>query len=557
MLARKFALFFQVFLFLALGAALPCSAADPVDAPVKIAILPFAMHTPADLHYLQSGVREMLASRLASQGKVQIIDKVATESAAKGVKEISESEAVRIGSGLKADYVLFGSLTGMGQAVSIDAKMISVSGKGDPVTFYAQTKNLDEVVPQVNNFAQNINQKVFGRQPDKSQVSSSEAEAAAVRNPEFLLAGIGGSGDKISYLNPNFVEVTAEGSLRQPGVWRSQTFQGGFVGMDVGDVDGDGKEEVVIIQRSKLFVYRKESQGLKLIASFDGTPVDHFMWVSVADPGHEGKAKIYLTNLRRKNTSTSSHDVAAPDPKGGEDLSSYVLSVSGGKIQVVAEHVPYYLNTTYLGQRGKVLIGQVKGAIDTGGFEGNVYEMQLRGSSLVPSSPVSVPKGCNVFNFVKADINNDHVDETVMLDNSHNLRVVNGAGDQIFKAREVFAATTNVFQSKVEDLRFNMVDLFAIPSPMLITDLNKDGIPEIIINRNTTTFDKFLPDSFKFYDRGEIVSLSWDNTGIDRELENQANRRTNHLYQGRRSGRKGKAAAGSQRGTFQGPDETG
>ena len=38
----------------------------------------------------------------------------------------------------------------------------------------------------------------------------------ATRNPEFLLPGALVSGDKVSYLNPNFVEMTPEGSLRQP-----------------------------------------------------------------------------------------------------------------------------------------------------------------------------------------------------------------------------------------------------------------------------------------------------------------------------------------------------
>lgn len=76
----------------------------------------------------------------------------------------------------------------------------------------------------------------------------------------------------------------------------------------------------------------------------------------------------------------------------------------------------------------------------------------------------------------------------------------------------------------MEDRRYNMVDMFAIPSPILITDLNKDGIVEVVVNRNTTTFDKFLPDSMKYYDRGEIVSLSWDNLGL---VENWKTRELN------------------------------
>jgi hypothetical protein len=200
--------------------------------------------------------------------------------------------------------------------------------------------------------------------------------------------------------------------------------------------------------------------------------------------------------------------------------------VSGGKIQVVADKIPYFLNTIYLGQRGRVLVGQEKADKSEGAFKGDIYEMQLRGNSLAATAAISTPKGCNIFNFAKADIKNDHLEEFVTLDDSHSLTVLSAAGDRIWKANTLFGATTNVFESKVEDRRFNLVDIFAIHSPILITDLNKDGIAEIVLNRNTTTFDKFLPDSMKAYEKGEIVSLSWDQVGMvenwkTREIDGQ------------------------------------
>ena len=168
MLTRKPALLFPLLLLVLCGLAPNGIAAGPAgDTPVKIAILPFTMHTPGELNYLQNGIRDMLTSRLGWQGKVQVVDRAETEQAVKGVKDISINDALRIGGALKADYVLFGSITGMGQSISIDAKMAPISGKTEPVAFYAQTKSLDEVIPQVNQFAQNINQKVFGK-PDES-----------------------------------------------------------------------------------------------------------------------------------------------------------------------------------------------------------------------------------------------------------------------------------------------------------------------------------------------------------------------------------------------------
>jgi len=524
MFNRKSVTLFALFLLFS-GCVAPCMAAPPGETgPVKVAILPFTMNTPANLNYLQSGIRDMLASRLSWQGKVQVVDKSETDKAAKGAKEISLNEAQRIGAGLKADYVLYGSITSTGQSVSIDAKMVQVSGKTDPVSFYAQTKSLDDIMPQVTLFAQQINQKVFGKPEEKTQTASAEAEALATRNPELLLPGATAAGDKISYLNPNFVEVTAEGSLRQPGLWRSQDLQGGVLGMDIGDVDGDGKAEIVTIQMRKLTVYKKANQGLQTVGTFEGSTLDRFSWVSVADVNRDGKAYIFLTNLRTRNSARPQYsDQAKDNPDQSVDVSSYVLSLSGGKLQVVAQNVPYYLNAIHLGPRGKVVVGQKQGDKYTEAFNGGIFEMQLRGGSLVPGPAVNAPKEANVFNFVKASLKGEGSEQIVMLDDSHKLRILSG-NDQIWRGTGIFGATTNAFESKVEDRRFGMVDFYAIPSPILITDLRKNGIPEVVLNRNTTAFDKWLPNSMKYYDQGEIVSLSWDNMGL---VENWKTRELN------------------------------
>ena len=188
MLGRKAVILCAVLLSFFSWFATPGMAAAEEAGSVRLAILPFSMNTPANLNYLQSGVRDMLASRLAVQGKVQVVGKSETDRAAtRGTKEISLNEAMQIGAALKADFVLFGSITSAGQSVSIDAKMAPVSGK-DPVSFYAQTKGLDEVMPQIDIFAQQINQKVLGKPEEKAQTASAEAEALATRNPELLLS---------------------------------------------------------------------------------------------------------------------------------------------------------------------------------------------------------------------------------------------------------------------------------------------------------------------------------------------------------------------------------
>lgn len=491
------------------------------QAPVKIAVLPFSMHAPADLDYLQDGIRDMLTSRLAQQGQVQVISKSATQQALKGIKgDLTPSEAASIGKSLGADYVLFGSLTAVGQNVSIDAKMTPLDQKTQPITLAAQT-NLDGVIPQINMFAQQINQKVFGRSTEYAQASA-DNEASSTSNPELLIPNSMIKSDKISYLNPNFIEVTPEDSLHNSGLWRSQTFREGIVGMDVGDVDGDGRQEIVTASYGRVLVQRREGQALRTIASYNGTNMDRFTWVALADTNRDGKDEIYVTKLLRRN-----------NPKGntssrisyGRDVIwvpvSFGLTMNGNKLQVLFKDEPYLLNAVNFPKRGKVLLGQQPGenvphsltVQSSPTLQPEIYEMQLKGGRLVTSGRASLPKKCNVFNFAVADINNDKSDEYMVVDQDNRFYVLDSNGSQLWKSRQRFAATSNGFSGKVTDISFNQIDYFFIPSPIVVMDLNRDNIPEIVVNRSPD-YSRFLPSELKFYESGEIVSFSWDQMGM-------------------------------------------
>ncbi|MHC1744146.1 MAG: FG-GAP-like repeat-containing protein [Syntrophobacteraceae bacterium] len=503
-------------------ALLVCWAAQPVAglaaeaAPARVAVLPFSMHTPSQLHYLQDGIRDMLTSRLSAPGKVTVIEAAATQQAMGSIKgDVSAADAVRIGKTLRADHVLYGSVTSMGQAISIDAKMASVSGDKEPLSLFAQTKGLDDVIPKVNQFALEINQKVFGRTGEASMASADD-NVSVNRNPELLLPGSAmANKDRISYINPNFVEITPESALRQGGIWRSQTFNGGTLGMDMGDIDGDGKMELVTVTWDTVTAYRREANGLRVIGSYKGTNTDNFIWVTLVDTNRDKVPEIFVTNLKKKLSTRSTGDEASMGDRGyTEDVGSFCLSLAGGKLQPVGKPVPYFLNGVVFPGRGKVLLGQQKGSVTDGPFMPTIVEMQLMGSTLTTGQAMALPEQCNVFNFAVGDINNDRANEYVVINRQRSLLILSHTGEQLWKSEDTFGATTNSFEGKVMDRRFNFVENYSLPCNMLITDLNKDGIPEIVLNRNTDTKGALLPQGLQYWERGEIVSLSWDQQGL-------------------------------------------
>ena len=132
--------------------------------PKRVVIVPFKINAEKDLTFLEEGIADMLESRLSWDDKVTVISREETKRALESVVgPLDETKAREIGAKLDADHVLFGSLTIFGNSMSIDAKLVDVSGNRPPLTFFSQSQGMDEVIPKINLFAADINEKVFGR----------------------------------------------------------------------------------------------------------------------------------------------------------------------------------------------------------------------------------------------------------------------------------------------------------------------------------------------------------------------------------------------------------
>lgn len=485
------------------------------DSGVKtVALVPFQMNTPKDLYYLQDGVWDMLRSRLAWPGKVRVLDKAMVLDAVKGTGAVQNADGARnLARRLKADYVLYGSLTALGEAVSVDATVVPAAADESPMQFPFQSPSLNQLIPTVNQMAETINRQLFNRSA-AAATQLAPSEGASTRNPELLLPESVMPGQTISYLNPNFIEVTPEGSLRQPGLWRSQTFSEAVLSIDVGDVDGDGRDELVALSANRLTVYRRVDQGLQSVAEHRAGKLDTFKWVALADADGDGRLEILVSNIfqRNKGRNPGPESIKLSDTEW--EPASLVLKFDGRLLHVVADRIPYFVNAVPFPNRGRVPIAQAKGRYGDL-FDSEIFEWRLRDGKAVTTAPVTLPPQCNVANFAAGDFNGDGAVEYAVITADNRLLIVDSAGNRLWRSRQQqFGATTNYLLGKVEDLRYNNVEYYYVPSPILIMDLNKDGIAEIVVNRSPDTTSRFLPQGFKYYEAGEVVSYSWDQIGL-------------------------------------------
>ena len=217
-----------LFLFLSFILTLPSPSITQTRDPnkvYKVAILPFLIHSQENLDYLREGIYDILSSRITVEGRIVVVDRSIVERALSEERpmRLDETVATKIGMRVGADYIILGSLTKIGNYISLDARLISITEEKPPLGVYTQHKGIDDVMVKIGDFAQDIGYKILGRR------------ALAGRPTE----------PKHPYHQPRreIGRIGFEGL----GFKKSQTFDFEIKGLDIGDVDGDGKNEIVVM----------------------------------------------------------------------------------------------------------------------------------------------------------------------------------------------------------------------------------------------------------------------------------------------------------------------
>lgn len=121
----------------------------------RVAVMPFAIYSQDDLAYLSQGIQEMVNSHLLNRG-VQVVSPADVSRVLKGrnAANLDEQAARSLGRTLKADSVVFGSLTKVGKRISLDARVVDVSGRKKTGVVYLQEDGLENLVMATERVAQ-------------------------------------------------------------------------------------------------------------------------------------------------------------------------------------------------------------------------------------------------------------------------------------------------------------------------------------------------------------------------------------------------------------------
>lgn len=455
-------------------------------------VAPFNVQGPSSFAYLERSIPEMLTSRLFWKDNVE-----PARSLPANVKPaVSEADAEKLRTQYKADYVIWGTVTVVGEMCSLDVRVRDKAGKVWP---QAREAKAPQLISAITGVSDAINRDVFGRASQPLAMTGSGSGIINQMNPDIK---INETSSREVYLNPQFRYSGA--SAEDDSRLRSQPLNFPSIGMEVVDADGDGNNEIFILEDHKVHAYRFSNGRLTPLAEYAIPATRQNLNIRSA-PHPSGHPWIIVSAIETRGTIPC----------------SYVLTFSGGQFQVLMKDIKYYLNVVNIAPSYRpVLVGQQ--AMPPRLFRPGVFEMQRQGNTLVPGNKLNLPSDTNVFNFAylpaaRGEDGGGHKlmvltqQEKIVTYNNNNTRQ---------------AATTEQYSGSATGLEIDpsmpgmhrddvtLATMFYIPMRMIPVDLERDGIWELIVNKPISTASQLF-DRYRFFPQSEIHSLYWDGLGLN------------------------------------------
>ncbi len=486
----------------------------------SIAVLPFSVHSAENIDYVRRGIGDMLSSRISVNEKMEVIspDAVLTALTETGGKELAVADIYSLGKKLNADFVVWGSITKIGNSLSIDGKLLDISTYKAAVAIVTQVQNMDEVIPKINDFARRIESHIVGTPSStagtlpapKEIVVPPQSSTQSVREAE-IISGMKSSkkGTFTASINPDF--INAAQPIDSKSFWKSQQFSNEFKGMDIGDVNGDGLNETVIIDLHTIMIYQKKGSEFKLIQQITGRSYENYISLDVADINGNGIKEIIVSNYT------------------GGLVDSFIIEFRNGKFVTIASNLPWFMRVIDNASGIPLLLGQRKGTEKP--FDTPIHEIRWQGGEYREGQKMRIPEGLSVYGLTMDKLGSSGTEKVIVLNQDDYLNIfeqtdkplsrvviLGGSQEFLWKSDDVFGGSNTYIDPNEgrNELKKDYADdnfITYINLRIVTYDTNKDGKREIILVKNISTAARTF-QRVKVFTSAEIYNLEWDGMGM-------------------------------------------
>jgi hypothetical protein len=473
----------------------------------KIIMSTFDVNSAGTYAYLRDGVQSMLVSRLSIIEGAELLDqRVSALELAKLKKGAEEGKDTPVE--IEADYLVTGALFALTRGLNIQVVFYPLSQGVEIERFSVVAEDDAAIISTLDGLSQDIAVRVFGHERAVPGVRSRQEQQAGAKgfvtiHPEVAYKKGLYSGSVID-IGDSAIKVSAQ------GVRRTTELSLKMLSMVVGDADGDGSTELILLTERDLrvfqFIGRKASEVAK--TTLPASIKVHA--INMADIDNNGRKEIYLSATKDLNVSSL---IMEWDKTAG--------------FTTTKQFIPWYIRPIDHPTRGLILAGQKRGFKRTDFLERGVFQLAVNDKgAFAAAGEISLPGSVNLFDFTYADIDGDKIFEKIVIDQNEKLKIYDQENGLIWVSSQQYGGSkTYIGPSQGIALDRNQNtnlsadedadrELFFVPGRIAVTDLDKNGRQDIVVVNNVEVSGSNWFNRVRLYDGGSIVGLTWNGSEL-------------------------------------------
>ncbi len=213
------------------------------------------------------------------------------------------------------------------------------------------------------------------------------------------------------------------------GVWYGPRMHGKPVGIDVGDFDGDGKNDVALCFRDRLVLANVENGQFKPVAEHAFGNYGNALSLDALDLNNDGRMEFYVSVVSMNS------------------VMSVVLELQDDELVRVIEQIPYFLRKVNMGAEGNVLLGQELNPNlleKNHDLAGSIFRVNRVGDQLERAGSVNIPSTVTLFGFMPFESDGRALIANISVNDK--LQAVEPSGANLWESSEHFGGSEASFE---------------------------------------------------------------------------------------------------------------
>jgi len=264
-------------------------------------------------------------------------------------------------------------------------------------------------------------------------------------------------------------------------------------GVAVGDVDGDGKNETVMIAPHTVTVFRSEGGPFRKIAELEESFNKNLTAVDIADVNDNGYAEIFVTSFNAERAV----------------VNSFVLEYDGKNFVKIIDNSRWIYRVADTPTRGKILLGQRPRV--TQSLSGLIFEMIWQGGEYVPTDEIKTPRHTSLMGLTIGDVMNNGQENAIGYKDNDHIQIIDSSGERIWDSPERYGGSMMYFDAPV-DYRGQVENKQYFPMRLVVWQNKAKKESEVIAVKNHEITGRKL--EYRVFTKTHIEAFTWDGIGL-------------------------------------------